>query len=629
MKFDNRDFNRTQGIHCTGNGRIIAYGKGADITQLFGPPYSSPSFIKLLSSFSPEVEIRSEREAGTAVWKHQIIKDGGLAGEITDFADSESPCVVRNIKLTQACSFTLCCDEAISSVNNTGSFKEFGLQYGLLAYGESGIKFYNQYPSPFRVNFQILFKGDVCVNEGAGQNTWEIRCTPGESTIYFIGGPSYPECILNAENVLGIPYELLLNRTKVWWSRYTDRRYDFTKIIPEETPNRDLLLDTIDTAAVAIKVQQGVEGGVVAGYPFHLGYVRDQYGVSRCLLKLGYIDEAKQILDFYWRIWQRHGRICTAQAIGVDGFFHIHENDGVEITGYLIIQAFDYFEKTGDEKYLTDIFPMLEWAWNTQTKYLVDHMLPFNGDETYIAGGILPRSAIFDGSMEATLLFITGGGKLLDWACRKSLWTGGLLKENTEILKETRAHFHENFWNDGLLATNQPQRASTGELPRFRHGACEICSFNMTWMERDENGSYVCPDCLNGNKTLKPERKRYYLNSAGLMPLYIGSDILSKRELEGFVTKVIQVYKETGKISSGNDRNRCTGYDYGLFLNTLAALKNPLMHELYERTLSILDSTGLWNEYYDSDIPSGTFCRPWESGINLEALINYALSIQA
>ena len=329
MEFGNCDVKRTQGIHCMGNGRIIAYGKGVDITQLFGPPYSSPSFIKLLSAFSPEVEIKSGRKAGTAVWRHQIIKNGGLAGEITDFADSELPCIVRNIKLTESCRFTLCCDEAIRSVNNTGSFKEFDLQYGLLAYGESGIKFYNQYSSPFRVNFQILFKGDVRVNVGAGRNTWKISCTPGQCNIYFIGGPSYPECILNAENVLGIHYELLLKRTKVWWNSYTDRRYDYKKIIPEGIPNRDLLLDTIDNVSVAIKVQQGVEGGVVAGYPYHLGYVRDQYGVSRCLLKLGYLDEAKQILDFYRTIWQRHGRICTAQSICVDGFFHIHENDGV------------------------------------------------------------------------------------------------------------------------------------------------------------------------------------------------------------------------------------------------------------------------------------------------------------
>ena len=57
-----------------------------------------------------------------------------------------------------------------------------------------------------------------------------------------------------------------------------------------------------------------------------------------------------------------------------------------------------------------------------QQRHLVNGMLPFNGDETYVAGGILPRFALNDGSAEATLLFIESGTQLLDFVEKEGLW---------------------------------------------------------------------------------------------------------------------------------------------------------------------------------------------------------------
>jgi hypothetical protein len=40
--------------------------------------------------------------------------------------------------------------------------------------------------------------------------------------------------------------------------------------------------------------------------------------------------------------------------------------------------------------------------------------------------------------------------------------------------------------------------------------------------------------------------------------------------------------------------------------------------------MNMLDETGAWVEYYIEGKPNGTFCRPWESAINLEAAIRFA-----
>ena len=41
---------------------------------------------------------------------------------------------------------------------------------------------------------------------------------------------------------------------------------------------------------------------------------------------------------------------------------------------------------------------MLEWALDALKMNLDDGMLPFKGDETNIAGGILPRKVMYNGS---------------------------------------------------------------------------------------------------------------------------------------------------------------------------------------------------------------------------------------
>lgn len=128
------------------------------------------------------------------------------------------------------------------------------------------------------------------------------------------------------------------------------------------------------TSGVLIKSQQGREGGVLAGIVYHMGYVRDQYGVSRALLALGHSEEARGILEFYHNIWKVYGYIQNAQAIGYPGIFHRHENDETEITGYLVVQAFDYFRKTNDAAFLERILPMLEWATQAQQRNLIDGM---------------------------------------------------------------------------------------------------------------------------------------------------------------------------------------------------------------------------------------------------------------
>ena len=75
-------------MHVLGNGQLCAYGQGADLVQIFGPPYSAPELGRLVCD--PPAQFQSWREPGAAIWNHRL---PGV--ELTDFVDASLACLVR------------------------------------------------------------------------------------------------------------------------------------------------------------------------------------------------------------------------------------------------------------------------------------------------------------------------------------------------------------------------------------------------------------------------------------------------------------------------------------------------------------------------------------------------------
>ena len=152
-------------------------------------------------------------------------------------------------------------------------------------------------------------------------------------------------------------------------------------------------------------------------------------------------------------------------------------------------------------------------------------MLTFNGDETYIAGGFLPRSAINDGSAEATALY--------DQAIEEILGVGAV-KLPEELEKAIRADREEIekcfkarfFGEDGTFYCNCPD---SGFKPIVRPGGPLLCGHGLGMGFRNKNGDYVCPDCLN--KDLPPffpglYGRRFTIEAAVLCPAFVGASLI-------------------------------------------------------------------------------------------------------
>ena len=568
-------------VHVLGGGRMMVYAVGPELIQILGTPYSAESFGSLTL---PGVDTcRSERQAGAAIWRHYL--DNGSI--LTDVADSEEAGFLRYIQASTPFTLVLTVGKAFVCTER-GDIATFRTPEGT---------WFFVYKTTLNVCRSFGVSGEAEAVWTAA-DTCEIRVRPGESTLCFANDPE------TARRLLATPQETVLARTAAWWQEYLAQR----RPVPPE------VAELYENVAILIKCQQGEDGGVLAGYPFHLAYIRDQYGVVRGLLKMGFYAEAKAVLQYYLAVWQEYGTLHTAQTIGIQqGIFHIHENDKVEITGYLAVLPFDVYAATGDAALLDASLPLVRWALDQQLDQLERGMLPFNGDETYIAGGFLPRSTMYDGSAEATMLLAEG-------IRRYQTHTGDT--RYAPVLTEIEQSYLANFCPDGRFVTNVPERMTGEQYPATRHGVCENCRRGMLDLTKTATFRYVCADCRDSDL---PEREpvRYELAASRLAPLYIGSPLIPPEMARGFLDEMVEQYRHSGQMPSGCGGDASVGYDYGMLLYALTVYDHPAAGEFCRLTLSVVDEAGAWCEYYNSGVAAATRCRPWESAINMEAVLTY------
>lgn len=596
-------------VHALGNGLMLAYATGANLFKIQGPPYTAPSVARLVLPTEAELAAVSSRERRRAIWHHRIERAGRPVGEIVDFVDAELPVLVRRLTLTEPLDLVLGMPHAIP--NDPAARTR-----GLLALVPSGSSVYRRHVCPNQTVAQFVALGEPGLEPGKEPDEWLLRCPRGETTLMIVGGPDYPACVRQTEEALAAGADAMLARTRRWWDAFAARR-------APTSPNGSApeLLDAIDDTAVIIKSQQAREGCVVAGYPYVLGYVRDQYGVARGLLALGYTQEARQILACHWTVFQRYGFLRNAQAAGLPGLFHRHENDDVELTGYLLVQAFDYLRATDDDAFVREIRPMLRWALEAQARHLVEGMLPFNGDETYIAGGTIPRTALQDGSSEATLLFIEGATRYLQWT--------GAAPEDRErfapLVTAAKDRFLANFWKDGRLVANNPRLAQLVPGPRFRHGVCladpreKECG-HFGWTQRGEDGRFRCPACHPRRQYIPHRPAEFFLPSIAVTPLFVGSNLLSHDELRPMIHQTAKGFEESGALTE-SPNGTVPGYEPGVLLVAMQQVGHPAEKRLRDFCLGLRDDTGAWVEYYRGTQAVGTRYRPWESALNLLGLL--------
>lgn len=594
-------------LHALGNGRIICYGSGAEWEQVFGTPYTSPTALSLRRA-DAGARVSAERLSGG--WRHTAPE-----GIYEDAVAAEIACLARAWRLERPAQWRIG-GHGFRLLRNAEWFP--GCADAFLLTIPGGSAAYNWYPTHAVQYIQMVFAGG-CAAQIAGDSV--AFTASGEGALFVASGSDLPGCVAAARAGVRMGFQAIARECETAARALLSERRLNARAIDESHPLGAAVDCAADEVALLIRAQQGADGGVLAGSNYHLAYVRDQYGVSRGLLAMGCFEPAKDILRFYRKVFRTSGTIRNAQGIGVPDLFHVHENDDVEITGYLVHQICDILDATGDRELFDSLAPIAEWALRAQGKWLHRGMLPFNGDETYVAGGILPRTVLPDGSMEATMLFVTCaeryrarlGGSIPAWLSRA-----------LESAEGARGAYARNFRRGNEWVANSRARLDGLAFPEFRHGVClsgasENCA-RFGWLMRADDGGYVCPACF-GKKELPPAPPtEYRLRPALLMHAYMDSNLVPRAELRAGAEEALADFRATGAVSSLPEGGKSLGYDYGLML--FAARKFGLRaDDLLLQMLRIRDSAGAWVEYYEENRPLGTRCRPWESAINIEAAL--------
>jgi hypothetical protein len=623
-------------IFPIGNGNMLVYEQGPNIDHLFGPPYSAPSYLQMfVNEKERTIRVESKREKNTAIWHHNIYNGSNLIGQMTDYILPEKDVFFRDVDMKENLGFKVTVHSEINgySMKNYFSYVNNEPVASVLLSIPMGSTFFVRNPIPEELSMFIVATGNIDISDPV-KGEFNINFKPGKGRLIISGGKAYPETVENAELVLKNPETDWMGQSRKFWNSFSSRRIDFASEIPATHPLRDTILDAIDAVSIAIKCQQSTSGGVMAGHKYNMAYIRDQSGVLRGLLALGYTQEARAILDFWIRKYSLFGKVLTADGMDNDAARLPLTNDEVEGPAHLIQNCFIYYKNTKDEEFLKKAFPMMQWAFEVQLSHIAGGMTEFSGDETYIAGGTL-QCSVYQGSAESTLLFITGGEKLIKWVSGQGLWDSGKVEKYRKVIADAKAKYKSNFIIDGKLYANNPLREKMANLPRFRFGFCSIHSENqstplITWTERDDKGRYICPDCRKknpGNKGLDNSGKRYLLNSVSLVPAYIESDMFTSAEIEEIMKPGLELFKSKGSVPSNLKGIRSLGYDYGLLLYNLVKLNSSLKEVALRKMLGVLNSVGAWDEYYDSDKPYNCRTRPWESAVNVDALVEYIKSL--
>ena len=592
-------------IQPMGNGNVVFYGHGVDFMSV-KCPYTSPDLLRLFAIGKVKDDIYSytSRKPWTGLWEHELYINDHYVSGIFDVLSPYKNAFVRKIQNVKM-PFRFHVD-----------LPKFSNGYFVNRYKDMDAYEYEILPGN-PIIFDISDKSAFATIILEGNASFEILenvlfiNVNGDANIRLVFAKEYADCILDSEYIVSKSFEDIILDDSNYYEKFKSRIK-----FPEKMD--DLLEETIENGIMIIKNQQSAQGGLPSAVNLPVGYSRDDYGPLRAYLNFELFEEAKAIIDFKFSKFKRFGNFINADAMGRDYPRHLGENDKVEQTGYVGLMVRDYFEKTKDNSYIKEILDMLIWIFEVQHEELENGMLPFNGDETYIAGGHLPRSCIHQGASEATLMFIEYSLWLYKW-----IENNGIVSVISSKIKDVylaKENYLDNFVINGDYISNNPNRVSDiTTLPRFKHGVCEEASRNKIlhyrYLEKDDKGHYICGECrANGGYRGDDFPDAKVIPSVCMLPAFLKNSIFTNEMMIGFARK----YE-----NQINPKNYIVGYDPALMLYTYATCGGTKkeIENAYNLCMQFRDEIGAWNEYYTDFKPANTSkSRPWETGYSLEAL---------
>ena len=619
-------------VHALGTGRILVYGQGPEWMQMIGAPYSCPTMASLRFSDDGALFAVSERTEGASDRVHTVSKKQSSrntrenCGVFRDVACRDRHVILRRWELDAPVTLHLTSDFPIADMTAMMDALFCDLAFAVSVPRNAPVHYDCPVGTPSTMVIGIRCDGGSCTAKPIDGGV--ALTLSGTGTIYVCGGEHFPAAHAALCGAMRAEFAEYLSRQRAADSDYL-AACQKNRIACRREPPADAedVLSAIEDVLFAVRAQQSEQGGVMAGHACHLAYIREQYGILRGLLSMGDLAGAKAILRYCLDEEMRAGMLHSAHGMGAVTDL-IHENENAGITAYQVLLCTEYLRFTGDIGFFEECLGMCGRAMQRAIGELAGGMMPFGGDETYIAGGSLsayghlPRTVIEQGSLEATALFIAAAEQL-ERVCRRYRLP---IPIPAEQLYECRAAaelaFDENFARRGGYTVNAPKREALCSQPLYRHGVCCFCG-TFGWLRGVSRGCYVCAACAG--KEVTPDDTEYRLASVCLTLPYAGSALIGKPALTKTVRKMLSDFRKTGRMQ---DKQPC-GCDLGLLLYA-AAVTGEDASDLVTAALDIRDACGMWCGYCGhadrKPIPAEGRCRPWVNAVTMDCILTYLAS---
>ena len=388
----------------------------------------------------------------------------------------------------------------------------------------------------------------------------------------------------------------LLDQTRAWWQNWHAGTTGVR--CPDER-----MADLVDDAKEIMKTQQAALGGFAPMHLYTYCWARDSNGPIRYLLRCGKFEDVRKAIDYYYEACARRRGIPMNHALDIamtgDTPKVNWRNvpvEPAEVPSFLVLQHHWYYRYSGDTEPLQAHWDYLKRNVEGQA-VSPDGRLPFHGDETYR----FPGYAIWlAGHTEPTDYVELDNLYSADSAFEYVAAAEAMSEMATALGKQDEA---QHFWALAQRVREVTERLYWQAQPGIYAPASSRFS-----------------ECMY----------RYPFANINLRPLWVGySDPASPRAQHNALNALSYLWRKNGTVDTTPGFGYTTGMTPGMVLYNLAAIDHAAGETALGGVIEAFSkSAGVAEMLEPDNRPSAAVwgerrIRPWEGGINAEAVLYY------
>ena len=385
------------------------------------------------------------------------------------------------------------------------------------------------------------------------------------------------------------------------------------------------LRDLFEDWKVLLLVQRDQQSGVVAPMVNYRGlFVRDSVGPMLLFLRFNMWEEAATLLRFLFDATRVLGRVPDQVPLDLDltalqgkttDWTQIQVQDS-EVPSWVILLHFWYWRATQDTKLIEAHWPLLDVCLKRQRRDPDGSLMFFHGGETQLHGAY---AALFPQQLGERAFLIADA----EAAGRRafSFASGVMFLIAYQAVGELL---------DGIDREKRPQ-AWENEKPNDRPGQryVEHTFKIMQEIEKKywlEDLQYFAPAVSPVSRT--PHRAPFA--DFNLTPLWVGWTFpTGERSRDNLRNSLARLAWRGGRVGTTPTSMYTTGLTQAMLLTALCERDAKERQAAFDEVLQLAGPGGEWGELYDEDgRPIAAHdpewpnrLRPWESGVNLDALM--------